>query len=62
MLGEERVVIDEDIVNAGEVSVGDDVGDEDSGVINVDKANAGEALLSEYEDILTVWMMRINQS
>lgn len=57
MLGDERVVVDEALVNTGENSVGEklvgeDVGEDDPGVIIADDADAGEAVLDRSRAIL----------
>lgn len=56
MLGDERVVLDEALVSAGEMSVGDDVGEDDTGVNNVAEAGAGEAVFDKSKDILITGM------
>ena len=58
MLGDERVVVNEALVNAGESSGWDDVGGDESGVMTVDEIDAGEVVLDKSEDILTAWIMR----
>lgn len=58
MLGDERVVVDEALVKAGEMSVGDNVGEDDSGVIIADEADAGVAALNKSEDILIALLMK----
>ena len=52
MLGVERVVVDEALVRTGEMSVGEDVGEDDPGVIVADEADAGSAVLDKSRDIL----------
>ena len=59
MLGDERVVVEETLVNTGETSVDDEDGEDISGVIIFDRAKAGsmEIFWDESEDILTAWIL-----
>ena len=46
-------MIDEASVETGEISVGDEVGDKDSGVVILDKSDSEEEVLINTKDILT---------
>lgn len=48
---------DEARVKAEEISVGDDVGDEDSGETMLDEGGVEEVVLDKNRDILVVWRM-----
>lgn len=48
---------DEARVKAEEMSVGDDVGEEDSGVTMLDEADVEEVVVNKNRDILVIWRM-----
>ena len=54
-------MIDEARVKAKEMSVGDEIGDEVSGVVKSDAVDVDEVVLDKSKDILVVWMRRTNR-